>query len=1139
MRSSLTLGRALRGGEADACGAVGARLGISHRRGVGCRGGAPAARAAQTIRSGLLATVAWLGVLSLWCAVASANLVQPYVSSFGSFSNVQGIATDAAGNVYVYDAATGAVLKYDASGKPVNFTATGTNSISGVGSPLYGGPESEIAVDNSSGPAKGDIYIAFGQPGVKIYSAAGQPIGELNEQSGIPWGEPCGVAVDASGNVYIGIYQEHINAYVPAGGTVTNANYAATIGGVSEPCNLAVDSAGNVFAAKYAGGVTRYEASQFGSAAASGSVVDGQGSTLAVDPADDEVYVDEASQVARFGPHGVPFQSPLATFAESGPGAISGSYGIAVSGFNHDVYVSDGKGKVAIFERWRREAVLPMLKEEGISAVRSDSAILSAKVNPGEGETTYRVEYGSTAAYGASLPAPEGDVGDGTEDVSVAVHLPSLQQDTTYHARFVATNSLGTTYGADLTFHTQTGGGEFSLPDGRAYEMVSPPQKDGAQVLQTNNGGATVAASLAGDGLAYVASAPIGAEAKSNPTHTQVLARRGAHEWENRDISIPGEYEPRVGTGLGDMLFSSDLSLTVAQPYRLVAPIAEGVPGSLDADAYLHDTSSNVYQPLVTSAPDLTSNAVGFKEIKALGATPDLSHIALASSLPLTPNAQEALPLQPNIYEWSAGKLALVNVRPDGTATAGAGFGGELSSVTRHAISDDGSRIIWSAQEKLYVRDTTAEESVQVDKAQGGSESGGGRFQTASSDAKKIFFTDGRSLTSDAQGSDLYVFDVDSGTLTNVTPDSGDPLGAGVRIVLDAGEEGQEVYFVASGVLAQGGVAGKNNVYVARHTGSTWETTFVATLSEDDERGFREGDLVEMSARVSPNGRFLAFMSDAMLTGYDNRDANSGQPDEEVYLYDSQAGRLTCVSCNPSGARPVGAWESPRGEIMPMDPVNKWPERWLAATIPSWTPMTLVEAAYQSRYLSDSGRLFFGAADALVPQDSNGRQDVYEYEPAGVGDCVKQDGCVALISAGTGNSDAGFLDASSNGDDVFFMTADKLLRQDFDTAFDVYDARVCSQSHPCFPAQPASPPPCVTGDSCKAAPSPASEAFGAPASATFAGVGNVTVGSLAVKHKNGAAHHRHKRHKRHRHGRRRHARAHGSAAHSAARGVAR
>ena len=83
--------------------------------------------------------------------------------------------------------------------------------------------------------------------------------------------------------------------------------------------------------------------------------------------------------------------------------------------------------------------------------------------------------------------------------------------------------------------------------------------------------------------------------------------------------------------------------------------------------------------------------------------------------------------------------------------------------------------------------------------------------------------------------------------------------------------------------------------------------------------------------------------------------------------------------------------------------------------------MSGAEELYQSRYLSDSGRLFFNSGDALVPQDVNGTWDVYEYEPEGVGSCgpaaasgsvvyrperetasgvVEPAGCVGLISSG-------------------------------------------------------------------------------------------------------------------------------------------
>ena len=48
------------------------------------------------------------------------------------------------------------------------------------------------------------------------------------------------------------------------------------------------------------------------------------------------------------------------------------------------------------------------------------------------------------------------------------------------------------------------------------------------------------------------------------------------------------------------------------------------------------------------------------------------------------------------------------------------------------------------------------------------------------------------------------------------------------------------------------------------------------------------------TARVSPNGEYLAFMSDRSLTWYDNEDVSSAHPgerlDQEVYLYDASTG---------------------------------------------------------------------------------------------------------------------------------------------------------------------------------------------------------------------------------------------------------
>ena len=200
-------------------------------------------------------------------------------------------------------------------------------------------------------------------------------------------------------------------------------------------------------------------------------------------------------------------------------------------------------------------------------------------------------------------------------------------------------------------------------------------------------------------------------------------------------------------------------------------------------------------------------------------------------------------------------------------------------------------------------------------------------------------------------------------------------------------------------------------------------------------------------------------MSELSLTGYDNRDANGGRPDEEVYLFDALTDRLICASCNPSGSRPVGVLDTIRGgQSLLVDRNLSWTsdqnnsDHWLAGNIPGWREVAETPT-YQPRYLSDSGRLFFNSPDALVRQDSNGLEDVYEYEPAGVGGCAsrgatfsdRSGGCVNLISSGTSGAESVFFDASENGDDVFFTTTSRLTSADYDAGYDVYDAHVCSQ----------------------------------------------------------------------------------------------
>jgi hypothetical protein len=461
-------------------------------------------------------------------------------------------------------------------------------------------------------------------------------------------------------------------------------------------------------------------------------------------------------------------------------------------------------------------------------------------------------------------------------------------------------------------------------------------------------------------------------------------------------------------------------------------------------------------------------------------------------------------------------------------------LGTSAETSTRHAIADDGSRVIFQdrseGSEGLFMRDVTEGVTVRLDAVQPGASGAGSvepEFQMASSDGSRIFFTDGEQLTKDSNAqhgeADLYeclivqVAGKSTCELTDLTTGHDPGETADVQeLMLGASEDGSYIYYVADGVLASGASPGdcKNNpsgacnLYVAHETGGVWTTTFIATLAAGDHPDWSIPQF--HPSGVSRDGRFLAFMSQRSLTGYDSRDAVTGNPDEEVYLYDASTGRVSCASCDPTGARPVGgiydAEITHEGLLVGGKGVWTTTTSRLAGNIPGWTPYELTKALYQPRYLSDSGRLFFNSYGALVPQDVNGTWDVYEYEPPSVGDCTtssatfseRSGGCVGLISSGTSPEESAFVDASEGGGDVFFLTSTKLLSQDFDGSLDIYDARECSAGSPCLPRLPVPAPVCSTGDSCKAAPSPQPAEFGAPSSATFSGAGNVTLSAPRV-----------------------------------------
>jgi hypothetical protein len=570
-------------------------------------------------------------------------------------------------------------------------------------------------------------------------------------------------------------------------------------------------------------------------------------------------------------------------------------------------------------------------------------------------------------------------------------------------------------------------------------------------------------------------------------------------------------------------------------------------------------------------------------------ATPDVEHAIVNAPQALTQGfdtgGDQAL------YEWSETPgpgekqlepISLVKGGESAAVQGGAVLGDEGVNM-RGAISANGDRVFFETAKEhhLFMRDVARHASLQLDKSEPGVAAppgGAAVYQDANSEGSRVFFADKERLTDDSgagfdhatgqEDSDLYECEIAEGAggeleckLSDLTPLSPEGEQAAVQgFVIGASEDGSYVYFVANGILANdgtpvpGAVPGdcqnplgtippgsvSCNLYVW-HDGIT---RLVAVLSGRDFPDWApERGLTTLTARVSPDGSYLAFMSQRSLTGYDNDDVNE-QPtkaeeesgvspqtrvkhaDEEVFLYHApenlatESGGLICASCDPSGARPDGLLEPSELNPLLVDRASAWEEQWVAASVPGWTDTGNSVALYQSRYLNDEGRLFFDSPADLVPAATNEKEDVYELEPEGVGGCTSSTssasvsfkparsytaqgageeegakgeegaGCVGLISAGTSGEESAFLDASESGDDVFFLTAARLSPRDTDEALDVYDAHVCTSGWACPTPTSTLPPACTNPESCRSAPEPQPEVYGPPGTATFSGPGN-------------------------------------------------
>jgi hypothetical protein len=315
-------------------------------------------------------------------------------------------------------------------------------------------------------------------------------------------------------------------------------------------------------------------------------------------------------------------------------------------------------------------------------------------------------------------------------------------------------------------------------------------------------------------------------------------------------------------------------------------------------------------------------------------------------------------------------------------------------------------------------------------------------YWDAATDGTRAFFTSAQALTPDAPvGSDqkLYRWSLaDEGGgrhLAYVSVDDfADEIGnSSVAGTLGVSADGSYVYYLQGGQSVAGEPQLNTTLGIYEwHEGAVhYVGQFASGPDLQDDIGGASHSYtlrVELGTRVTPDGTrlLISLRAPPWPGGFDQGHCSDGSPCPELYLYDAATGaHPLCVSCSPAGRAPatptVFTFSINTGASAPTTHLNQ--------------PLT-----------EDGSRVFFTTAEPLVPQDTNGARDVYEWEAVGTGDCAAAEadgGCLRLISSGIGSSDSYFLEASADGSDVFFTTHDALVGWDTDgIGNDIYDARV-------------------------------------------------------------------------------------------------
>ncbi len=710
---------------------------------------------------------------------------------------------------------------------------------------------------------------------------------------------------------------------------------------------------------------------------------------------------------------------------------------------------------------------VPRVVSTSVGDVSSSFVSLSAGIAPLGLATSYHFEVDTRpysfgeGSHGVSVPVPDLSVGSGGLSggavANVVQQVGGLLPGTTYYFRVVATNASGVTSGAvcgavftaDCSFTTLPLSGEV-LPDGRAYELVTPVNKGSAEDMFGAFGGETGEfknndvgySSRSGEEFWLETRAAFGSFAGA--ANNIYVFRRDEQE---KDWLTTPLVSPLLGVQ------SIEYKGDVFDPSAFTnVGISDNV-GAQASSAGLHDVS--LLGPPGGPYTEIHNENYTEKNVGTLivGGSNELSNIVLESTdhtLAASVKAQD--PGSSTLYEWAGSVFTPVSINTKGVPfPCGGVLGQGLVPGTRYgAVSADGSKVFFTAPDpyavgdgngcwggsasplsdapELYMRsggmtiELSAPEKGVSDPTCPGVEEAchPAVYVGASEDGSKVFFITEGELTSEAVSlkladPELYECEIVGSAcrLTRVSVgEAGSPVreagstGAHVWTVPSVSADGSTVYFTALAALTReapvpsGEQPGPVDVY--RYDTETGGIVYVATVNTLD---YPENDLLawENSAHMgideggaalvtranwytTPDGRYLLFGSRG-----EPADGYSTVIAGSCPMYDTQHS-ASIGHCSEvyryDSSLPVS-----EGKLGVADnPVCVSCDR--SGSQPVSNAFFATTAASESpaggpvRAMSDDGScVFFDSADPLVGQAQNQTLDVYEWEAQGSGHC--------------------------------------------------------------------------------------------------------------------------------------------------------